>query len=245
MDKRIGKILNQELARRCERNPRYSLRSFAKAIGVSPANLSLVMNGKRDISKRTAKKILERVDLNAKDSALFLRQTGQKDLLPAENISLAEIERLCHWQCYAILSLMQTPDFISDETWIAQRLGVSVHEIRASVQALTETGVLITKGDRWKIKSVIRINNQVSTAVVRGFHRQLITKALESMENDPVELRDISSITFAMSPQKMKEAKEEIRRFRLRMADLLEEADTSTEVYNLTVQLAPATKGKK
>lgn len=241
MQDRIGKILGSELARRCERNPRYSLRSFAQALGISPANLSLLINGRRPASRKTIARILDRVELTARDKAA-LQKLNQKASEPVtDTIDLQVLEDLCHWQCYAILSLLQTADFESNETWIAKRLGVSVFEIKRSLHALIAADVIDVSETSWRQKTEIRINNQTTSATIRGFHRQLIDKALSAMEQLPPAARDISSITFAMSPEKMAQAKEEIRRFRLKMNDLLEDPGNSTEVYNLTVQLTPIT----
>jgi len=49
-------LLRQKLTRRLHLNPRYSLRAFAKHLGVSPAYVSLVMNGKRSPAHAALKK---------------------------------------------------------------------------------------------------------------------------------------------------------------------------------------------
>lgn len=51
------RILAEEFERRRIRNPRYSMRAFAKAIGISQSQLSLILSGKRRISVRQAMKI--------------------------------------------------------------------------------------------------------------------------------------------------------------------------------------------
>ena len=165
--------------------------------------------------------------------------------VPQENLDFKRAEKICHWICYATLSLMQTRDFESSEAYIAKRLGISIHETRAALLALQEAGQIDIKGKPWKAKEPIRINNKVSTSLIRSFHRQLILKSLDAMENRSIEERDISSITFAMSPEKMSAAKAEIRKFRLKMSELFEEPGESTEVYNLTVQFTPITKGTR
>ncbi|MNL56226.1 hypothetical protein D3C87_1797040 [compost metagenome] len=66
-------------------------------------------------------------------------------------------------------------------------------------------------------------------------------KSIEALQKVPVEYRDISHITMAISPQNLPRAKEEIRKFRKKMAQLLEEGDAS-EVYLMGVQLVPLTR---
>jgi hypothetical protein len=50
----------------------------------------------------------------------------------------------------------------------------------------------------------------------------LIRKAVESLENDPIELRDFSSTTFAMNPKHVAYALKRIREFRRQWTQELE-----------------------
>src|SRR5579862_226766 len=64
--------LKEELARRCEKNPSYSLRAFAKACHLSPGELSQVLSGKRIPSYKVAQKILAGLDLSPQEKSQFL-----------------------------------------------------------------------------------------------------------------------------------------------------------------------------
>ena len=242
----IASILQRELSRRCQANPRYSLRAFARALGVSPANLCLVLNRRRMASRKTVERVLSKIELPSRDRRLIAEKFAVETQAPEENVSLETVERISSWLAYALLSLTKTKDFSSDPRWMARRLGVTIHEVRASLEALKAVGLMEKTGSTWRRKNNggIRLNNAVSTSVTRAFHRELLAKAVHSMENDPVETRDISSVTFAVSPERMKEVKEEIRKFRLRMSELFEEPSQSTEVYNLTGQMTPVTRRK-
>lgn len=236
-------ILKAELAKRCQRNPRYSLRSFARALGISPANLSLILNSKRAASEKTIDRILERINLKPIERNGLRTPANQE--LPREGIDSEVAEQICSWLCYAILSLVETKNFQPSPSWISKRLAVSVHEVRQSLAVLVRSGQLIINEKHWRTTGEIRVKNRATSATIRNFHRELMEKAQNSMDFDPFEFRDISSITFAMSPEMMADAKDEIRKFRLRMSEIFEEKGQSTEVYNLTVQLTPATSIEK
>lgn len=237
-------ILKRELSRRCASNPQFSLRAFARTLGLSPANLSLVLSGKRRASRRTLQKMTDCLELQPADRVRLDQSLSLSQSEPVhDNIDLATLETVCHWMSYAILSLMVTKGFKSDPAWMAKRLGVTIHEVRASLDALSGIGLIVKKGSQWRInRSELRINNHVTTPLTRAFHRQWIGKALTAMEELPMHERDISSITFAMSSEKMTLAKAEIRRFRLRMAEIFEQPGRSEEVYNLSIQLIPTTR---
>src|ERR1700744_175480 len=52
-------ILRRELVARIERNPHYSLRAFARDLGVTHAYLSMLINGKRRLSVSVAARLEE------------------------------------------------------------------------------------------------------------------------------------------------------------------------------------------
>lgn len=64
--------LREELVRRQQRNPRYSLRAFARATGVSPATMSQVLSGKRSLTLRTARNIIQRLPWDESSRRRFL-----------------------------------------------------------------------------------------------------------------------------------------------------------------------------
>ena len=57
-------LLQRELSIRCEKNPRYSLRAFSRALGMSHTALSFVLSGKRPLSKNAARKVSEVLQLD-------------------------------------------------------------------------------------------------------------------------------------------------------------------------------------
>src|SRR5688572_10105767 len=64
-------VLKEYLSRRCENNPRYSLRALARDLQMSPSRLSEALNGKAGISAASARKISERLGLGNQESQYF------------------------------------------------------------------------------------------------------------------------------------------------------------------------------
>lgn len=212
--------LQTELASRCEKNSKYSLRAFARQLDVSPTLLSLVMNGHRAPSAALEARVNDRL---------------------GENLSLDRFRAINSRLAYAILSLTKTFDFKRDAAWIALRLGSTVHEVRAKLSALESSGLL----KNWKQATApIRMNNRLSTADTRAFQREMIEHALESLENDPIDLRDVGSITFSIDARDLDAIREEIRAFRRKLATKYEKKTRLTDVYTLTIQFTPHTKAK-
>lgn len=78
-------ILKDQLERRKRSNPRYSLRSMALKLDLSPSKLSEFMSGKKNMSLARARDVVERLQLKGAEREIFL--------LSAESRSSPEAER--------------------------------------------------------------------------------------------------------------------------------------------------------
>jgi uncharacterized protein (TIGR02147 family) len=81
----------------------------------------------------------------------------------------------------------------------------------------------------------------IASAAVRKAHSEHLDRARESLERDPIEIRDFTSTTMAINVNKIPEAKQLIREFRSRLTKLLE-ADPKSEVYVFSAQLFPLSR---
>jgi plasmid maintenance system antidote protein VapI len=68
----FGACLQAELAARCERNSRYSLRAFANFLAVDHATLSQLLRGKRNMTAPTIRRLGERIGLTQDQIAHYL-----------------------------------------------------------------------------------------------------------------------------------------------------------------------------
>jgi transcriptional regulator with XRE-family HTH domain len=115
--KMILDLIRNEFQNRKRNNPSYSLRAFAKTLGIQPGRLSEYLNGNRVISNQMAEKVVTRLGLN---SSIFRAHSLQNvDFIEDEIFSV-----IGDWQHFAILSLMDTNNFKNDPKWIGERLGI-------------------------------------------------------------------------------------------------------------------------
>jgi uncharacterized protein (TIGR02147 family) len=256
-------LLQRELERRCSENPRYSLRAFAKALKLSPTVLSLVLSGKRPLSRQAALRAADALSLSPEECAALLEwsrikpshraamTTGKSEQLSdsigletdALQMSLDSFALISEWYHYAILSLLEVPGSRFEAKWISQHLGINEMEAKAAMDRLERMGVVDQVGGRWKqVVPSIRIGNNVPTGATKKFQKQLLLKAVESIENEPGETRDFSSMTMAMDPSLIPYARERIRKFRRELSEELEAMGAPKRVYNLTVQIFPVSR---
>ena len=110
-------LLANELARRCLRNPRYSLRAFARALGTDHASLSQIIRGRRRALTRNT-----------------VRRLGRALRLDAHTI-----ERYCDG---TVIDLLARDTFRPDSRWIALAQQASIDEVNISLQRLLCEGAL-------------------------------------------------------------------------------------------------------
>jgi uncharacterized protein (TIGR02147 family) len=238
-------FLQHELTRRIQMNPRYSLRAFSKALGMSHTVLSLVLSGKRPLSKQSLQKVGAIFSIDPQTMDRFSKKKSveaaeQRAEVAARQLSLDTFALVSDWYHYAILSLLETDRTDLDPTWISRRLGITTTEARSAIERLLRLELIAQVDGVWKqVGGPIRIDATLGTAATRKFQKQLLEKAMFSLENDAPELRDVSSITFAFDPGRLAEVAQEIRKFRREFCERQEKLGQPQEVYNLTVQFYP------
>ncbi len=244
-------MLCDELARRCRTNPHYSMRAFARSLGISHSLLSMIMARKRAISKSAAKKILDNLNIDPVTAHKLLNALADKKInsiaSDTHQIDLDLFTVVCDWYHYAILSLLDIPSAEFDRNWIARKLNITVTEAKLAMDRLQRLGLVEQKNGVWK-QSVapIRTDNVITTAATRQFHKQLLQKAVTSLEHDPFEKRVFASMTMSVNKKCVPYARKRIDELRDQLTQELEAmSPTTTDVYELLVQFFPLTQEDK
>jgi len=251
--------LSDELARRAERNPGYSLRAFARALRTDPGALSRILSGQKVPSYKLSQRIFQTLMLSPEEQNEFLssivrtrQSTGIKRLSPVlkqfrnphserpRELSLDVFRVISDWYHYAILELTYVEGFRSDPKWIAQKLGISAVEAKLAVERLLALELLkIEDGAYVKTDFLLTTaDRDMTTAAHRKRQKQVLQKAIHSLENDPIELRNQSAMTMAIDPKKVPAAKKKIDEFLQELCSFLESGDR-LQVYELSASLFP------
>ena len=87
----------------------------------------------------------------------------------------------------------------------------------------------------------LRTSNQSRTGdALRKHQRQVLLKSIESLESDPIDKRNHTSMTMAINVKKIPEAKIRIQSFLREITAYLEDGERD-EVYEMTINLFPVT----
>lgn len=237
-------VFGQKMAQ----NPHYTLRSFAKRLGVSPSTLSRILSGERALTFKMALRVANFLELSANERQGLLSLYIEEKENEGQSYELNEDTFLAikEWYHYGILQLIRLENFKSSATWIAKSLGISILEAKLAIERLVrlnmitrdQDGTLVRTSESFKTKS------DYASAGLRDFQRQILQKAIDSLEKDDLSERDITSITVATNEANLKYVKEEIQKFRYRLAEILE-SGPKTRVYNLGIHLIPLSEKRK
>lgn len=244
------------LSERHKKNPAYSLRAFARIIDISPTLLSQIINGTRSLTKRTAAKIADCLELSKEESnALFSVVNGRRgDQASKLNgtvgdnaCEILEVETfrvISDWYHYAILSLIETVGSNTLPEWFAKRLGISKKRAKDALERLQKLNLIKKSGKSFhRSCRSLTTTKDVPSQAIRKYHKQNLEKAREALEKYGVDKRYFGAITMAIDADDLPHAKAIIRRCQDELEALFEMRAKKDKVYTCAIQLFPVDKG--
>jgi len=244
----VQRLLVRELTARKEKNPLFSLRAFARQLKISPAQLSLLINGKKKLSPKLAEQFIDRLGLNTSEALDLVDESSplkQKLRSPRSELQILteeEFSLISDWVHFAILELAGLKKNRATSRWIAEKLSIDSTRALDALHRLQRMGfVKVTEGRMEKTTKPVTTTTDIPSAAIRNFHKQNLDLAREKIDSIPADLREFTSITTRVNLKNLKRVKRLINEFKHRMNEELED-DKATEVYTLAIQLFPLTK---
>lgn len=253
-------FLEREFASRLRRNPGYSLRAFARDIGLPASRLSEVLRGQRNLSPETGARVAKGLKLSGAECETFLQLVGlhqkrsawakrqaEEQLKRAScageygELSLERFKIISDWHHFAILELSEIEGFESSPAWIAGRLGIPTAKAKEAIERLLDFGLLerLPNGEIRQTKANLATPSGVPSREIREHHSQILMKAEEALQELPVEEREFSAITLAFHSEQMPEIRQELKKMRRRLGQKIQEQPGKDRVYCLAIQFFP------
>ncbi len=257
----VSALLNQRFAELRDKNPRYSVRAFARDLSLDAGFLSHVLNGKRKLSVARAIEVAERLKLNSTQKRLFLvvaqfeatTRSKEKQRLaqelsrlvehaPVQSISVEQYRILSDWYHFAILEMTEDPEFDADPSTISRRLGIPHMDAKLARERLLQIGLLQNDGSKIK-KTAVHFSppQDIVEIAYRQRHSTVLDKAKEALNDIDPNKREFFSITMCIDPELLPIAKERIRDFAWDLCRTLESGKRK-EIHELAIQLFPLEK---
>jgi uncharacterized protein (TIGR02147 family) len=244
--------LQAELAGRCARNPRYSLRAFARYLGLDHATLSQFLRSKRRLTDQTIEKLGTRLGLEPEAIRSYIARDFEGTLFDQSPVTLRDIHQLTHdaaslvsdWYHYAILELVRLQDFKPDSRWIARVLGISLDEVNVALTRLVRFELLVmAEPGRWIDQSgdAVASLDDFTQVTIDRLAEQSRRLLLAAWHAAPTRLREHCSTTVAINTSRLPGILERIARFRQELISYLGQDETCDDVYQLEINLFPLT----
>ena len=237
---------------RKQQNPAYSLRAFARDLGLDPSTLSKVLKGERNIPLSSMESVATRLNLGAKNTEKFLSSVlqskgfGGTSFIESYSKSVKTLKNDTHfkiiseWEHLAFLNLIKVKDFKSDLNWIKDRLGISIERCKLVFNNLLQANMVEvnSQGEFSRLHPKLTTSDDILSLALKIRHREDLKKASLRLWDTPIEERDICSVVLPINTKKIKKAKKITRKYFKEMESLLE-SENPDEVYQLSVQLFP------
>lgn len=243
----------------------FTWRDFAKAAGYSsPVFLKLVCDGKANLSEAGIERVASAMGLVGADLQYFrlLVAFNQEKSSAAKKKYFAEMRKLANENSFAVVGEDQYDYYGS---WLnpvlremaprlsgatpAQMAGELVFEsaasnVKNSLKLLEKNGMLQKDEQghyRQGNRSITTGNLDVTSLAIREMHRQMGELAVQSLDQVPVNERDVSGLTIGISENAFEKITKEIAEFRRRISAIVMDDSGEERVYRLNVQLFPLT----
>jgi uncharacterized protein (TIGR02147 family) len=244
-------LLQKELLNRCEKNPQYSLRSFAKSLEIDPSTLSQILRGKRSVTPHLLQALGLSLGLSPAQLKNYEVKAGRKKKNQIEQglreLSLELFAVMSDWYHDAILELIRLPRFRPQPKWIARVLDITVSEVNIAIERLQKLGFLkIDEKGIWENtlkENTTILHADLTSVALRKLQKQMLQLSVSAVDTVEKPLRDHTFVLARTDHQDLPEIKERIKKFRRELMAFAERPGSQpSEVYCLGVSLFPLTK---
>ncbi|MEK7392866.1 MAG: TIGR02147 family protein, partial [Fibrobacterota bacterium] len=238
-----------------------SYRAIAAKVGYSsPGFFTQILQGKTNISLETAQGFDDLIGLKSRQREYFLALVVMNQSKDPKALELArqklrkfldfkirdlktEQERFLEaWHHAAIRELLGITPFQGDYQDLADRLDprIPAGSAKESIELLLSLGLAArTSRGIERRDASISSGKSLTESVTKKFFRELHGLGARALDHFPKSQRNLSWVTFSVSPKAREEIVEELRNFRRRVLEIAARDDHPTEVHQLTLMLHP------
>jgi len=243
----------------------FSLRFFAEKAGLSShAHLKLAMDGKRNVTKETATKLIVGLGIQGRradyfENLVFFNQAkndSEKKLFYDKLLRVSSRSRLRkmddsqfrifrEWYHSVIREMVALKDFNRTPEWISQQLAgrVSPSRVQESLKLLQDTGLIVRTANSYKqADTLLTTDDEVSDLLVKEYHQQMLQQAQNALLKLPGDKRDISSLTFPIRKKDFPVLKKHLQLMRKELLSFSAGSGEGDEIVQVNIQLFPLTQ---
>jgi uncharacterized protein (TIGR02147 family) len=242
-------ILKFELQKRKTLNPSFSLRSFAGKLELRPSELSEYINKKRKLGLKKAKTICLNLGYSEIETEYFLSTVDESfkikstEDLHKRQLDIDSFMLISNWYSIALLSLYQTKDFAWDNEFISRRLGISIAQVKDSIQRMINLGLIKVVGDEFVVSNeYYQSPDGVPVKAIKDYHSDILELGKVAIKEQSLSERDITGVSVAIRSEDISKIKKEIEKFHEKIINKYGVEKNGDEVYQLESLLFKLTK---
>lgn len=246
-------------------NRSFSHRHIMTKVGATSSGwFSDVLKGRISLTRAFALRLVKLFQLTAEEEDYFLalvdygeaasseeRQRALEHILSFRELKVDllgqdKFEYYARWYHAALRELLFIYPFRGDYEALAARLSPPITEgqARRAMDLLVRLGlVALDEGGRYRpTATILKKDSSTKSDHLANFLRANFELGIESLERFPKEMRDVSALTLALSPEDFLAAREEIRALRKKLLALSEKPHPEKKVYQCNFQVFPVTR---
>ncbi len=246
--------------------PGYSLRNFARLVGLPQSNTSFfskVLGNKRNLSQNLRIKLAGVLKLKEREKQYFenLVQFCQAKTMEEKNHFFSRFSKFkeskismiidrksrffSKWYYAVIWNYIGSKLKSNNVNHIAQNLFPSItpEQVKESITLLSELNLIKKMANGYKVtEQHISTEKEVRALFTHRYLEELIKMSIKAFESVPTKNREFYSNVFSISKEGFKTIKERTRIFQEEMRDIINKDQDEDRIYTMTMQLYPNTK---
>lgn len=253
-------FLRDLLAERQRLQPLFSLRLFAKRIGIDPSNLLKVLQGARHLPEDVIPELAAFCRWESRERKLFeaLWRFGKVRKATEAQAMLERVEELRgprirtlasdrqefyrSWRHTAVFSLVDVMPDADAETLGARLIPrCDPAEVQESLDLLVRLAMLKREAGRWvHADRLVSTGRKWRARAIARFQEETLDLARRSLRETPPDRRDISTLTVTAAAKDIEAIREMTRTFRREVLRLVQDSrEPATAVWQINLQVFP------
>jgi uncharacterized protein (TIGR02147 family) len=254
-------LLKDAFEQRKAERPLYGYRMMAEELGQDTSNVFRILQKDAHLPARCQSRAIEFLGLSGRSAEFFVlliayareRDAEARQEILEKAMALRDVESrqlaakesayFRDWWVVAVRSLLEVVEGRSQASLLGSRLRPQVTEsdVEKALELLLELGLVrkASSGRLFLSDAHLNAGGDAMTQAVRGFQRQILALASESLERFPKEQRDVSTLTFAVNSSTFSEIREMLREFRQQLQKRVEDSPLPDRVMQLSIAFFP------
>ncbi len=244
-------LLREHFIEKRRKNPSFSMRAFARQLGLTPGGLSRLLNGKLDLSVERSMEICAKLALDEKETENFLnlvqfkkaKSTAVKEKIlrkierangaPMFDLSVDHFKMISEWYPMAVLKIAGEPKMNRSPQAIAKKLGITTSEVNQAAERLKRLELIEeVKGELHRVpEQEVLAEFKVDNDAVKKYYLELLAKAQENIEKEKAITRSVAAKVLIFDDDQIEAVRKITDEYHQKLGELSSKSKKKEKVY--------------